>query len=329
MYQSKTLRVTFLLITVTALVVAIGRPTPSKVVALTSIGETLSPASEAASGLPGVRFVHVATSANIAGQSTHIDHPLLNGNPNAIFLVTQNWNPGGVGGTYNNNPIGVWYDILQSKWAIFNQSLTNMPSGAAFSVFVPATGSPAFVHTATAGNISGNWTAIDHPSLNNNPNALVLVTQNYNPGGGGGTYNNHPVGVFYSITQQKWAIFNPDLAPMPVGADFNVMVLNNLASLPWSKAAFVHTATSANINSNWIALDHPLTNGMPPALVFATDNWNPGGGGTGVHNNHNIGVWYTGTRWAIFNQDLAPMPTNASFNVLVIIRRAHLPIVIR
>ncbi|MCS6805580.1 MAG: hypothetical protein NZ823_10625, partial [Blastocatellia bacterium] len=91
------------------------------------------------------------------------------------------------------------------------------------------------------------------------------------------------------------------------------------------------TATSANTTGNWTALNHPLTNGVPPAFVFITDNWNPGGVG-GTYNNHNTGVWYAGAgtnKWAIFNQDLAAMPANASFNVLVIAKRTHIPIAIR
>lgn len=277
-------------------------------------------------------FRHTATPGNTAGASnqyTFIDHPLLNNNPNAIAFITQNWNPdGATSGTYNDHPVGVFYANTMQKWAIFNQSVTAMPAGTDFNVFVPPPGANVFVHTATSANITSNWTVIDHPLLNNKPDAKVLVTQNWNPGGVGGTYNNHPVGVFYSGSLQKWAIFNQDLAAMPVGADFNVMMLNNLAVLPWSKDAFVHTATSANITGNWTALNHPLTNGLLPAYVFVTDNYNPGGG-TGIYNNHNTGVWYTGTRWAIFNQDEVAMPVNASFNVLVIVRSTFIPVAVK
>lgn len=277
-------------------------------------------------------FRHTATPGNTAGASnqyTFIDHPLLNNNPNAIAFVTQNWNPdGATSGTYNDRPVGVFYNGSLQKWTIFNQSVTAMPAGADFNVFVPPPGANVFVHTATSANITSNWTVIDHPLLNNKPDAKVLVTQNWNPGGVGGTYNNHPIGVFYSGSLQKWAIFNQDNAPMPVDADFNVMVLNDLAVLPWSKDAFVHTATTANITGNWTALNHPLTNGRLPAYVFVTDNYNPGGG-TGTYNNHNTGVWYTGTRWAIFNQDEAAMPINASFNVLVIVRSTFIPVAVR
>ena len=42
----------------------------------------------------------------------------------------------------------------------------------------------------------------------------------------------------------------------------------------------------------------------------------PGGVG-GLYHNHAIGVYYYGSRWAIFNQDMAPMPPGAAFNVWV------------
>jgi hypothetical protein len=81
-------------------------------------------------------FVHRATSENISSNSTYLDNPLTNGNPNVILYVTQNWNPGGSGGTYNNHPIGVWYDAGRKRWAIFNQDRASMPTGAAFNVAV-------------------------------------------------------------------------------------------------------------------------------------------------------------------------------------------------
>lgn len=77
---------------------------------------------------------------------------------------------------------------------------------------------------------------------------------------------------------------------------------------------YTHRATLANSVGNWTALNNPVTNNNPNAIVFATPNWNPGGAG-GVYDNHPIGVWYTGTRWAIFNEDLAAIPNGASFNV--------------
>ena len=73
-----------------------------------------------------------------------------------------------------------------------------------------------------------------------------------------------------------------------------------------------------------------LTNGNPNAIVVVTPNWNPGGVCPCVYNNHPIGVWYTGSQWAIFNQDIAAMPVNASFNVYVDANyKLYLPLIMR
>jgi hypothetical protein len=260
-------------------------------------------------------LVHTATAGNSAFNFTLIDHPLTNGNPNAILFVTQNWNPGGMGITYNDYPIGVWYYHGEQKWAIFNQDETStMPIDAAFNVFIATTDSATFVHTATVGNIVGHYTFIDHPLTNDNPNAIVFVTQNWNPGGVGDTYNDHPIGVWYSSASQKWAIFNQDSASMPDGAAFNVLIPAVDTSV------FVHIARATNITDNYTLIDHPLTNDNPNAIVFVTQNWNPGGGETGTYNDYPIGVWYDSSaqKWSIFNQDdTSTMPVDAAFNVLV------------
>jgi len=177
-------------------------------------------------------LIHAATAANIINNSTFIDHPLINGNPYAIVLVTQNWNPGGGAGTYNSHTIGVWYSSSSQKWAVFNQDLASMPTDAAFNVLIPATGTDAFVHTATVANISGFWTYIDHPLTNNNPNAILLVTQNWNPGGGSGIHNIHPIAVLYSIDEKKWTVTLQTTAVMLDGAAFNIIVNDHKVYLP-------------------------------------------------------------------------------------------------
>lgn len=270
-------------------------------------------------------FVHKATSANIFLNYSLIDHPLSNADPNAIVFVTSNWNPGGSSsGIYNNQNIGVWYSLTQ-KWSVFNQNTTApMPNNAAFNVLIPHPDASVFVHKATTGNTSGHITTIDYPLTNNKPNAILLVTPNWNPGGVGGTYNNHPIGVYY--TGGKWRIFNQDFAAMPPNAAFNVIVPRPGPG----EAVFVHQASAANTSSHVTFIDHPLTNGNPTALVLVTPNWNPGGGG-GTYNNHPIGVYYDvfSGKWAIFNQNLDPMPLNAAFNVYVRVNQVYVPLIIR
>ena len=81
-------------------------------------------------------FVHRATSESVSSNSTYLDNRLINGNPNAILSVTQNWNPESGDGTYNAHSVGVWYDDSVERWAIFNEDRAAMPEEAAFNVVV-------------------------------------------------------------------------------------------------------------------------------------------------------------------------------------------------
>lgn len=83
-------------------------------------------------------FVHHATSESVSSNSTYLDNRLINGNPDAIISVTQNWNPEGKGGTYNDHSVGIWYDASAGRWAVFNEDRAPMPEGATFNVVVAA-----------------------------------------------------------------------------------------------------------------------------------------------------------------------------------------------
>ncbi len=82
-----------------------------------------------------------------------------------------------------------------------------------------------FVHRATVENVSADNTYLDSDVINDNPDAILYVTPNWNPGGEGSTYNDHATGVWFDAERQRWAIFNQDREPMPEGAAFNVAVL--------------------------------------------------------------------------------------------------------
>lgn len=261
-------------------------------------------------------FTHVATSENIVEDAaTMIDHPAVNGKPFVNLQVTANWNPGGGSGVYNDHPIGVIYSEAEEHWYIYNQDLEVIPVGAAFNVFVPPTGANNFYQFASATTNSGNSTYLDHPQTNDYPGAYLFITQNYEPLFTGGEVNPSPTGVWYNTFSSQHAIFNQDLTNMPVGVSFNVFIPGP------ESISFLHTATLANSIFNYTLLNHPLLNGNPFALVYVTQNWNPGGVGE-IYNAAEVGVWYSDAdeRWSIFNQDSSNMPQGAAFNVLVIPR---------
>ena len=84
------------------------------------------------SGTNKAVFVHTATAANTTNHTTALTY--TNQAATDMLIVTQNWNPGGVGGTYNANPVGVYWN--GSGWLIFNENFVNMPLGSAYNVMV-------------------------------------------------------------------------------------------------------------------------------------------------------------------------------------------------
>jgi hypothetical protein len=168
-------------------------------------------------------FVHRATDKNSRGDYTYISDPSIDGSPNAIVLVSPTSDQENLGTASYEHNIGVWYEGGARKWAIFNQDRAAVPAGATFEVEVPQA-SATFVHYARLLNTVGNYTYLDDRLTNGEPDAVLSVTQTWNPGGGRGVYNDHPVGAVYDADVKSWAIYNRDGASMPKGAAFNITV---------------------------------------------------------------------------------------------------------
>lgn len=212
----------------------------------------------------------------------------------------------GNGSSWFNQNIGVWYGgsyaVVGNSWQVFRQDTNTMPLGQAFNV---STGGWTELATATSSNTTYDWTVIPNAT---DPSSLLIVTPVWTPSGSFNGLNNHPIGVWW--TGSSWAVYNDDVATMPVGASFNVRW-----AFPWD-GAYLHCTTSSNVTGRSTVLDNPNINGISNATVFVTHNWNPPGHG-GAYLNHPTGVWYDGSHWLIANQDGAAMPTGICFNVMV------------
>jgi hypothetical protein len=77
-------------------------------------------------------FVHESRSGNTGGDSTCIDHPLTNGEPEAMVLVTHRWGGSGI----NIPAVGVFYEPQSRRWCIFTEGGSSMPLGIPFNVLV-------------------------------------------------------------------------------------------------------------------------------------------------------------------------------------------------
>jgi hypothetical protein len=170
-----------------------------------------------------VSFTHRATEDNSRGDYTYIGDPSINGHPSAIVIVSPTSDQRDIGSASYEHNIGVWYASGAHRWAIFNQDRAAVPAGATFEVEVPQA-SAKFVHRADLLNTAGNYTYLDNELTNGEPDAVLSVTQNWNPGGGRGVYNDHPVGAVYDAKLEQCAVYNRDGASIPKGAAFNVAV---------------------------------------------------------------------------------------------------------
>ncbi len=172
-------------------------------------------------GAPSCIYTHSSAEDNILANVTFLDVPALNGHPEAFVLVLPFAFPTAI--TPAN--VGLYYDSSRSQWGIFNEDLTAMPANRWFTVYD---------NTCAIGLGNRYLFTCNSPELNRcgmggliengNPAVRLLVTQLWDASAP--VYNPHPVGVYYEAG--IWKVFNEDLANMPIGAKFNVAVIDVL-----------------------------------------------------------------------------------------------------
>lgn len=266
-----------------------------------------------------VFFTHTATAANTLFDLTLINNAYLNNNPNALVFAIPAYNPGGGTGSYYNHHVGTYYDVSNAKWGIYNEDLTAVTADSKFFVYVsqPAY-DVAFKHITTAASTIANYTVLDHPLLNNNPNAVINVTHEYH---GDSERLNQALGVWYSNTRGRWTIYLNSSTTMPDGFDFNVLVQAN------REAQFVFKADASNIqpgiNDHVAVIDHPFLNNNPNALVYAIHNWNPAGSTIHQVDNHPLGVLYMNNHWTVYHTDFEAILPNSYYNIYATYPKAN------
>jgi hypothetical protein len=264
-------------------------------------------------------FVYVTSAANTSGDTSYIVNGATNNQPNDLVFVTPNYNANGICGcVFESAPIGVWYNNSLHERATFREDVGAMPAGEAYNVLVVPpnkVGTSVFVQTSTTANTAGDFTLINNPLTNGQPAVRLEVTQNWDPGGVGGVYNNHNIGVWYDSAASEWGVFNEDLAAMPVGVSFNVLVGSGSSN---GGQSTLLKASSANTSGDTVFISNSKTTGNPNNVVFATHNWNPNGRG-GTYNNVQTGVWFDGSpsQEGVFSENESGPPLKSAYNLLI------------
>lgn len=252
-------------------------------------------AVEVTTGVPiptsGV-FIHKVAAATTA---SILDDPGLNSNPNAIIMLTANYTASAV---YSPSPLAVRY--VSGRWSVVNQNGSSLPANVSCNIYYTAPSKTAFRHTATTGNTylgtSVYLTTLDHPLLNDKPDAKLLATKVR----GTSAANSSSFGLFY--TDGRWRIYQQTVGQniLP-GTEFNIIIDDRV---------FSTRATAANISSNNFYITPNLNNAK--LRVFVSNLW------SGVYNTSEVGVWLNIGKWYVFNQTRTAMPVNCSYFVLAL-----------
>lgn len=171
------------------------------------------------------QFTHTATKENIScnNDCTVLDVPELNNNPLAILLVTPILEKG-----VNLKPhhIGAYY--FKGKWHILNLDQKTMPAGATFNVeFVTKPDATHFQYLITRENLQRDGTSIiDHPAMNNNPNAQFRFLPCWVPDLEGVTANRDEVSIQYNAGGGKWYVSNVNKKPLFTRVAYNIIITN-------------------------------------------------------------------------------------------------------
>jgi len=276
-------------------------PQITAMISLTADGVTeTTTATISLNDISDIIYTHIATADTNRSNQTILDHPDLNGNPDANIVITHNWSPNGV---YNTNVTGVWYD--GSNWTIYNEDFNvNMIEDSAYNILISKDGGFT-THTVT--NTTSNFSLHDDPITNNKPDLNPIITTYYNPNS---IYNNNNISTFYG-TNQQWGVWNESSGDaLPLNASINILAYSDNAT------AFTHATTEDNVSGHITYLDNELLNDNPDAKFVMSPNGTVGG------INAVYGIYYSPrlNRWAIFAEDFTAIPFNAgiTFHIQII-----------
>jgi hypothetical protein len=249
-----------------------------------------------------------ATASNTSFNETQIDVLANRLGPVENLLVTP------LKGTASAAEAGATLGVYRvanppAVYAVFREDQQPISTGRRYAVLAPLNGRRNTVHTSTLATIANAYTQLDDPELNGHPEALLFALHNWNPGGVGGTYHDHRIGVSYLAG--RWYIGNQDSVDMVSGIAFNISV-----APPGSPNAFSRPVGSSPRSE--LRLAHPLLDDNDCAAPQLTRTGTPSSD-TGFSLAYVRGSYGAPGRWSVVAEGTgAPaFAANTGFNVML------------
>lgn len=163
-------------------------------------------------------------------------------------------------------------------------------------------GQSAITLTTTPANINGIRALIDHPDLNGNAEAIIIVRP---PVG-----YSHPLAVWYLAN--KWYVFNTDQANMSPREQFQLLY--------WSEAEpshFAHVVTPQNLRGNRSYIDNAALNNKPTASIDIFQTMSNARGGYWNANEPTLEYDQAEKKWYVVNKNGQAVLAGNAYNIAI------------
>lgn len=242
-------------------------------------------------------FVHTVTPANTYwSYASRIDHPDLNGNPDARLIISHT--TVGTIGEPNTQKTGVLY--YENYWHVFNENWTAITNNTSYTIYIPDS-THSFEHLIESANNASN---IDETLVNGNPDKNVVITHNHIDGA---SLNNLHVGLVYEAG--VWSIISESLADIPSPSTYFVAA-DGEAGIDGLRV----TASEENLNTlhDCMIVQHAALNGNPDGKFVFTHFI-----GNVILLDKAMTRFYANNEWRICTEDFSEIEVGTQFNLLI------------
>ncbi len=235
---------------------------------------------------------------------------------NSILATTDHPIASPISGSFSNVQLeqffALWFN--GSSWLVRHAAVDEpLQVGRQFNVLTPRENAGHYRHINTSLNTlaGSSVTTLDHPDLNDQPNAIPIVTERFDRSVGNGL-EAQPLNLFYSESSGRWNLSNDSNLAMVIGTEYDVMIGNRRSNL--------HFDVTTDLASPAVELRHIFLDDNPCA-VFAIGRLD--NSVSGVFNIEPFVAEFIPAsatapgRWKIAQPSGNNFPANAGFAVLI------------
>lgn len=218
---------------------------------------------------PSHDLVHLTAADNVFLGVTVLDHPALNGRPDALPLVTPAYSlpDGRPTGVANLSPVALRYTPGSGRWALVNQRAgVAMPVGQVYHVSVYEAGGEGRALRFRAPDDPAQALGVPVPAGLVAPDEVLLVTPSWWDGAAERARRCDALLTTPAVQDGTYVVSRAG-RPIEAGQVFHG------AALRLGSNVIMHVASVASLRGPESEVSHPLLDGRPDAVVQVAAQW--------------------------------------------------------